>query len=390
MKVLYISCEEVPADHAGSVHTYEVAKNLKNLGCEVTLLSLKEESLPTYEYLDGIEIIRTPQKFSGIKFPIMNIKYIPQLLSRKYDIIMERHITASGVGMMLSRFTDTPLVLEINSPHLDEVLYRWNINCKLLTLPMRWWVNRNYKQADGVITTRPSIIPDFARDKGLYLYWGANEKKFNKDLRNTDISRSLTDELDLRDKFTVIFVGSFRIWQGVSEIPEILERTTKLIPSVHLLLIGKGELTSQILTELKHRGLNEHFTYLGTQPHNLIPYYMAISDVGLAPFNDDYYPPLKEFGFFWAPSKIMEYLASGLPVVTADYDTLENILGGGERGSLIPPGDLQGYAEALHRLYNEESLRNKMSERAREYIVQKQSWRKHCSEIYRLFTKILR
>jgi glycosyltransferase involved in cell wall biosynthesis len=86
----------------------------------------------------------------------------------------------------------------------------------------------------------------------------------------------------------------------------------------------------------------------------------------------------------------MEYLASGLPVITSRYNTLEKILGYGKRGILVKPGQPEEYAGAIHRLYTDKKLREGLSHNAREYIINEQSWKQHCESILELFKNILR
>jgi len=389
LKILYFSCEDVPASHAGAVHTFEVAKNLAYLGHSITLFSLRREDQKAYEIVSGVEVIRVWQKLMGIKLPIISVPYLPSLIKRHFDIVMERYITAGGLGAIYSLIKRTPLILEVNSPHVEEIIYRWNIKSPIIKAPLRVWVNFQFSQSKGNVTTIPTIVPEFSRDRTYLIYWGADNKMFGRWLRDTDTAREFIKRYRLKDKFLILFVGSFREWQGIYDLPDIIEMTSKIVPGALFLLVGGGGEEAKLMKYIHERGLGRYCLYLGPQSYSLIPYIMALSDVGLAPFNASHYKPLEEFGFFWAPAKLMEYLASGLPVVVSKYDTLENILGYGERGILVNPDKPSEYAEAIKMLYDNPSLRTKLSKNAIRYINEHQSWQKHTERLEKVLIKVV-
>jgi glycosyltransferase involved in cell wall biosynthesis len=380
MNILYISCEDVPGDHAGAVHTWEVARNLVELGHRVTLLSLRLPGQPSRETKEGVEILRLPQRLCGVKVPLLAFPALPELLRRHFDAVMERYITAGGLGGIYATLTDTPLVLEVNSPHVEEIIYRWKVKWPMAGI-LRLWVDWQFRLARASVAILPTAVPSFARDKVVVNYWGANDEQFNRNLRESDAAEQFREQYPLSGRFLVLFVGSFRPWQGVSDLPEIIRQTKELIPEVLFLLAGGGEGVGELLRKLHQQDLGHWVLYLGNLPHRLMPPLMALADVGLAPFNIASYPPLQKFGFFWAPSKLMEYLASSLPVVASDYPTLRNILDKGKRGILVAPGDIAGFARAILKLKEHPQLAKSLGANARRYIERKGSWRKHCQRL---------
>ncbi len=87
--------------------------------------------------------------------------------------------------------------------------------------------------------------------------------------------------------------------------------------------------------------------FAGRKDYNEMPYYLAACDAGVAPFGR--LPKhLKGVGFYWSPMKIFEYLAMGLPVITADYKELRAIVGGA--GIFYKSGDHNALASAIIRI----------------------------------------
>lgn len=61
-----------------------------------------------------------------------------------------------------------------------------------------------------------------------------------------------------------------------------------------------------------------------------------------------------------------EAMANGLPIVASDLPSLNNVLGGGQAGVLVPPGDIAGMAEAIRRLCRDPELRAQMGTAGRQ------------------------
>jgi glycosyltransferase involved in cell wall biosynthesis len=380
MRILYISNEDVPADHAGAVHTAEVARGLVRRGHSVTLVSAAAPGKAARERLDDVDILRAPMRVgpgAGVKCDLRAAWLLPYVLGRRYDAIMERFLTLNGLGTLAAKITGAPLLLEVNSPHLEEVYLRWNVEGKFVGKVLELWVDAQFKRADIAFAPNPNIVRPICRDRARKILWGVDENAFSRNLRDSDETQAIRERLNLDGYFTVFFVGSFHPWQGVADLPAIITETAKWLPNVRFILAGDGPLHSDIVERVADAGLCDTATFLGRQPHNRLPFLMAAADTALAPFNDAYYPPLAEFGFFWAPTKVLEYAASGLPVVTADYPVLDEIVPPGRGGILVPPGEPAAYAEALAELAADSGKREAMGVFAETHVKENYGWRRH-------------
>jgi glycosyltransferase involved in cell wall biosynthesis len=380
MRILYISNEDVPADHAGAVHTWEVARGLARRGHSVTLISAAAPGKAARERLDGVDIFRAPMRVGagpGVKCDLRAAWLLPHILGRRYDAIMERFLTLNGLGTLAAKTVGAPLLLEVNSPHLEEVYLRWDVEGKLVGRALELWVDAQFKRADIAFAPNPNIVRPICRDRARKILWGVDEYAFGRNLRDSDETQAVRERLNLDGSFTVFFVGSFHPWQGVADLPAIITETAKRIPNVRFILTGDGPLHSDIVEQVADAGLRDAAIFLGRQLHRRLPYLMAAADAGLAPFNDAYYPPLARFGFFWAPTKVLEYAASGLPVVTADYPVLDEIVPAGRGGILVKPGEPAAYAEALAELAAAPEKRKAMSAFSETHVKENYGWRRH-------------
>jgi starch synthase len=126
---------------------------------------------------------------------------------------------------------------------------------------------------------------------------------------------------------------------------------------------------------------------VGTVPYERMPEMVAAADVGTAPYDTSRLAQL-QLGFYWSPLKVFEYMASGIPTVAVAQGPLRDILRDGEEGLHVPERDAPALAAALRRLADEPELRARLGRAARERVVERYSWQRHCEQLERVLLRI--
>ena len=350
MRIIYFSNEDVPASHAGAVHTWEVARGLARRGHDVTLVSAAAPGLAAREEREGVSIYRRPSRVCGVKSNLRATPVLSRLWGRRFDVVVERYLTLNGLGYLFAAAKGLPYYVEVNGPHVEEITYRWNLAGTARARVLEWWVDKQFARADGACAPNVDVVRPPARALARKIIWGVNEDQFSSSLAQTRRANSLREKYGGLGRFVILFVGSFRPWQGARDLPAIIARTVELRPDALFWAVGEGEDRPLMEAEIEELGVADAVRFLGWRRHDELPYIMAAADVGVAPFNDAYYPPLREFGFFWAPTKILECLASGLPVVTSRYQVLDEMVEEGRSGYLVEAGDAATFAGRLAEL----------------------------------------
>jgi glycosyltransferase involved in cell wall biosynthesis len=377
LRVIYFSNEDVPASHAGAVHTWEVARGLARRGHGVTLVSAAAPGLAAREEREGVSIYRRPSRIFGVKSNLRALPLLNRLWGRQFDVVVERYLTLNGLGYIFAAGKGLPYYVEVNGPHVEEITYRWNLGGTARASVLEWWVDRQFARADGACAPNVNIVRPPARALARKIIWGVNEEQFSSSLAGTPRAKDIREKYDGRGKFVVLFVGSFRPWQGARDLPAIVARTKELRPDALFWAVGDGEDKPLMEAEIEERGVANAVRFLGWRRHQELPYIMAAADAGVAPFNDAYYPPLQEFGFFWAPTKILECMASGLPMVTSRYQVLDEMVEEDRTGFLVAAGDAGAFAARLADLADAD-LRRTLAFRAEETVKAEYGWRRHC------------
>jgi glycosyltransferase involved in cell wall biosynthesis len=377
LRIIYFSNEDVPASHAGAVHTWEVARGLARRGHHVTLVSAAAAGLPAQEKRDGVSIFRRRSRLAGVKCNLRAALVLARLLPGRYDVVMERYLTLNGLGYLFAATKKLPYYVEVNGPHVEEVTYRWRLAGTYRAKILEWWVDRQFARADGACAPNVNIVRPIARARARKIIWGVDEEQFSSALAASPRAISFREKAGGEGRFVILFVGSFRPWQGARDLPAIIARTVEAAPEALFWIVGDGDERPQVEDKIKKLGVGRAARFLGWRRHRELPYVMAAADAAVAPFNDAYYPPLRDFGFFWAPTKVLECLASGLPVVASQYPVLDEMVEEGRSGYLVPAGDAGAFADRLAGLGRAENAQE-MGRYGEETVKREFGWRRHC------------
>lgn len=152
--------------------------------------------------------------------------------------------------------------------------------------------------------------------------------------------------------------------------------------NVKFMIVGEGSLELQLRELVYEWGLEEQILFTGAVNHDDIPYYISAADICVAPFRDTDVTRCK------SPLKIVEYLASGKPIVASLVGETRSMVGGA--GVLVHPGDSRLLAEGILKLLKDEELRVRLSKFARIRAERKYNWEYTSKSLLSAYEKILK
>ena len=134
---------------------------------------------------------------------------------------------------------------------------------------------------------------------------------------------ALLDQLGLKEQDKVItYMGSFFYFSG---LPECIHEFAKLAEGdthLKLLLIGGGEQDKELRELVVALGLTENVIFTGFVPYSDLPKYLKLSSVAINPLK------ISRVAAVAFPHKVLQYLASGLTVVSTRLDGLVSAIDG--------------------------------------------------------------
>jgi glycosyltransferase involved in cell wall biosynthesis len=184
------------------------------------------------------------------------------------------------------------------------------------------------------------------------IYGAVDLKKFN--------SEYLSKKNKLKNSGNIIigYSGNGRKWQGVDFLLEAFCVLKKRDPDyqLHLLLSEYVDVGS----------IPDVFVYKPVN-HDNVAEFNGQCDILVIPRLDNI---VNELSF---PSKLMEYLAMGLPVVGSRTSDMHKIVKHKENGMLYKPGDINEFVGCLQEL-KDSNLRKKIGLNAENLVKTKYSW----------------
>jgi glycosyltransferase involved in cell wall biosynthesis len=123
--------------------------------------------------------------------------------------------------------------------------------------------------------------------------------------------------------------------------------------------------------------------------HGFLPYsraeaFRAHCDLLIAPYQRDVRTVGATDTSRWmSPLKVFEYMAAGKPIVCSDLPTLREVLQHGHTAWLVPPDDVEAWAQAIRHLARDGPLRQRLGDAARREFTAKHTWQGRAARVLR-------
>ncbi|MCI0595790.1 MAG: glycosyltransferase [candidate division Zixibacteria bacterium] len=352
MKILYLA-------HSGSPHTQKWVRHFVQRGDEVHVASLVNESI------EGA-VIHPLRRPTGTKLDyFFNIGLVKKLAKElKPDILHAHYATSYGFLGALGRFR--PLV--ISSWGMDVLGFPETspFHRRLL----RWSLSR----ADAVCATSHQL----AEATKKYL---PKEKKTTVTPFGVDPQVFRSSSNDRIPGVTIGIAKTLEPKYGVEYLIRAFALVHKKIPTIRLLIIGKGYLQIGLQKLAAELQLSEKIEFVGRVPHKDVPNWLGKIDVFVNPSVHE----SETFGV-----AVVEASAMEIPVVVSRVGGLPEVVQDGVTGFLVPPKDVNALAEKIELLASDENLRRRMGKAGREFVKKNYDWNENAKIMERLYDSLVK
>ena len=171
-------------------------------------------------------------------------------------------------------------------------------------------------------------------------------------------------------------VGSFEERKGQTVLLEAIAKLSKgRLPDVHAMMVGEGPDEEMLKSKTKEMGLEGHVSFF---PFTREPNYVfeRIDILTL--------PSLYKEGL---PNVLLEAMSMGLPVVSSKMAGVPEIVFDGETGYMVPPGDVDAFADAVVKLWSDRDAYERMGRNARKLMEEKFDKKRQFGEFLDFFRK---
>jgi len=157
------------------------------------------------------------------------------------------------------------------------------------------------------------------------------------------------------DPFVVTFAGTHGIAQG---LPSVIDAAALVDDSIEFVLIGDGPVRDALIASAESRGI-DNVRFLPQVPLEKTPPLLAASDALLVPLSKH-----ETFRTF-VPSKLMDFMAVGRPVILSAAGEAEQIVRKAGSGIVVAPEDPLALADGVRWLRDHPDEAREMGERGR-------------------------
>ena len=342
---------------------YQLASEFQNRGGKICVASvggfyvdrLERQGILHYE-IDDLEI-KSPQVIFRTFFKLYKI-----LKFQKVEIIHTHHRMAALYAS----------ILKIVFPHIKLIYTAHNVfnNKKILTrLALKNTcivaVGGNVKEnLTRYFTIRPEQIS--------VIYNAVYPESIPRASRNLQL-----DELKKQGFYLVGLIGRLCEQKGIDIfLYMIAEIKKKRKINIKGIVIGSGELLSELMKITYELGLKEDILYLGYQEHVGV----LISQLDLVVM------PSRWEGFPLLP---LEVFAEKKTIVGSDIGGINEIITDGKTGKLVKKNDIKLFAETVSELLVDETLRERLEKNGFEYYIHNFSYNNFIDQYFHLYQQLI-
>lgn len=346
------------------------AEALTARGDEVTVVALHAPGRPRVDLVDGVQVIHTPtQKYRGNSaksYLSLYGGFFAHAMAwmarrpRAFDLV-QAHTMPEAVAFAAAaqRLTGVPLLLDVHD--LTERLFASKFNDDgLMMSAVRASTRLSMRFATEVLTVHEpyaDVIRPWTRRPISIVMNSPDARLFPpRPFRPRD-----TDEVMFS------YHGLIAPRHGLVNAVEALAKLRQDVPGARMQILGSGDGLAPLHERVDELGLTDVVSLPTTlRPITEMPAILAKAHIGLVPSQRD--PWTDEV----LPTKLMEYAALGIPVVTFRNPVIERYFPD-DSVSYVDPASTENLLVAMRTLATDQELARRQAQRASE-VVAELSW----------------
>lgn len=355
----------------------EVSRAMLNLGHEVKLSAAFKKHQIQLEGFSAIEYIHYSPAHLISKLKL-HWRLFRSFLSTESDIVFFGHPFSVYLPFTLFKRLKQlrPLyVLDIRSLPVDlSSTLRGTMTLlffKMSLILADWFV-------DGVTVITPelgrSVRPYLKRNSNRLGVWTSGVD-LNRFKRKGPDKRA---ELGLEGKTILFYHGVLSPKRGLENAVRALDLLHDEIPELVFMLVGTGPAIDELSSLAEELNLSQHILLPGKVAYENIPEYVRLADCAILPF-----PDIEGWNVS-SPIKLMEYLATGVPIVATDIEAHRNIVNQTGGAILVKSEQPELLADGIRR-----AIKNGLMPADQNLLEQIISWNSQAKNLEKFLLEML-
>lgn len=388
MHILYTAFDVVPSPKGASTHITQFVRGLVGAGHAVHLLTAGDGVLPAAGTHEGAMVTRVASPDGTTESFLARAIEFGQAVDRHvrshpgYQVIQFRSIWDGWHLVQGPRAAGYKTLFEVNGLPSIELKYHYpslvdTIEGQALLAKMR-------AQEITILANCDAIVCPSDVTRTFLVSLGAPRAHITVIPNGVQTDEFCPSPLPSREGRTptILYVGTLAAWQGLDVLLAALPHVLAERP-VRLAIAGRGR--SQQLKQLrKHTrklGIEDAVSLEPAVPHHAVPAYIAQADVCVAPlvYND------RNVVQGCCPIKIIEYMASGRPIVAANLPVVRELVREGVEAVLHAPDDPVDLARQIVRVLQDRALAEGLAVCAAQRAQERFTWHRAQTRLLRVY-----
>ena len=365
MRLLYFHQHFATPQGATGTRSYEFARALVARGHQVTMVcgahQLSGLDLP-YDagrgwhrgLVDGIDVISLPLAYSnqdsllrrGLAYVRFALRSVRLALELDYDLVFATStpITAVIPGLAAKWLRGKPFVFEVRDlwPELPRAL---GLRNPFVLGGMSLLEFLGYRSADACVGLSPGIVDGIRSRSDARLPVAMIPNGCDLEVFHPAKRARLTLPGVGPDDFVAGFTGAHGVANGLDALLDVASELKRRGDTrVKLVFIGDGKEKERLAAKAVELGLT-NCLFFPPVPKAELGAITASLDCGLMVLKD-----IPAFYRGTSPNKFFDYVAAGLPVVNNYPGWLAGLIEEHRCGVVVPPRNVEAFADALQRL----------------------------------------
>ena len=285
----------------------------------------------------------------GIKGHLLQFAYFLEAIVLSVYLRQEKieHIhnhfgdNTGNVTLMASLITKIPFSISIHGPHIFFDAKDWALDVK------------------AVYARFIACIGYYCRSQLMLYTDSSNWEKFKIVRCGIDFDAYHFNARNKKEIKNLVYVGRLDVEKGVPVLISSMSILKEKGYDVKLTLLGDGPDRGYLEKIADNSGVSKQIDFRGFVSQEVVADTLAKSDVFVLPSFAE-----------GIPVSLMEAMAIGVPVIATDVGGVTELVVDQETGQVVHASDEKGLAAAIARYVDDQAFYRKISEQAREKVMQ--------------------
>lgn len=302
-----------------------------------------------------------------VSFMINSLICALKLKGGKYDVVITTSptITAAVAAFIFAYFKRLNFVLEVRDLWPDTLVQLNVFKNKVIINFLKYVERTLYKNAKLIIVVsddfKKHIVEKGIIEDKIYTFTNGIDSEFILPDSDIKIKNILRKKYNIPgNKIIVSYVGNAGISQNLKTVIDSVE---KIENDVMFLIIGEGLEKRRLLRLVRERHLDNKILFLDALPRDKIKDIYRLSDI--------LFLQLKDLIIFkkTIPSKIFEYLGSGLPIIYGLNGIAASILKDSGNGIKIKQENSEDLTKAIKIIKRKYDFYLRKAKKGKEFVA---------------------